>query len=452
MSLPVITIVGRPNVGKSSLLNRVFGSRYAIVNDEPGVTRDRLYARCQWEEKPFILVDTGGIFLQPDPIIGKPSYQNAFFQEQIERQVNIAIEESDLIIFLADAIDGVTPIDELIARKLQRINKPTMLVINKVDNDERSLNSSDFYRLGLGEPLMISVLHAHQIDSLLEAAFNQLKKTVAYSGPVDHDAGIKVAVIGKPNVGKSSLTNTLIGKERAIVSDIAGTTRDALDIYVKVHGQGYTFIDTAGLRKKRKIETDVDFYSVVRTIKAVESADIVLMMVDAQQPVTDQDKHIAQLVEKAGKGLILLINKWDIIPKTSTSILDYEESLKKEYRFIDYAPRLYISATEKIRTFDIYETILKVYTEYSKRISTSHLNNFLQDLRQNQRMTTKGKPLKLYYITQVAIKPPVFMCSVNQAKLIKESHRRFVKNQIRSQFDFSGCPLRISFKQAIQQK
>lgn len=436
MAKPVVAIVGRPNVGKSMLFNKLVGKRLSIVEDTPGVTRDRLYADCEWNGRTFTLIDTGGIEPRTDSEMLK------FMREQAE----IAIENADVIIFMTDLKTGVTSSDHDVANMLLRSNKPIVLAVNKADSiGDPPAEFYEFYNLGIGEPIAVSAVHGHGTGDLLDKCSEYLKDT---EESVEDGGEIKVALIGKPNVGKSSLTNKILGEERVIVSDIAGTTRDAVDTaFENEHGK-YVFIDTAGIRKKSKVDDDIERFSVLRASLAVERSDVCLIMIDAREGVTEQDTKVAGVAHDAGKACIIVVNKWDLVEKDDKTLRKEEEKIRKDLAYMTYAPIIFISAKTGQRVEKLFEMINKVYAESTKRITTGMLNNVLADaVARVQPPTDRGKRLKVYYITQTGTQPPNFVIFCNETALFHFSYRRYLENKIREVFGFEGTPIRIVIRQ-----
>ncbi len=430
MANPTIAIVGRPNVGKSTIFNRIAGERISIVEDTPGVTRDRIYATGEWLGREFSIIDTGGIDLGDEP-----------FMEQIKHQAEIAIEEADVIIFVSSAKEGITDADELVSRILYRSNKPVILAINKVDNPEMRSEIYEFYSLGLGEPYPISGSHGLGIGDVLDEAI----KHFSTEQEEEDDSIIKFSLIGRPNVGKSSLINAILGEERVIVSDIEGTTRDAIDThFVSDSGQEFTMIDTAGMRKRGKVYESTEKYSVMRAMRAIERSDVVLMVLNADEGIREQDKRIAGYAHEAGRGMIIVVNKWDLLKKETNTMRDFEEEIRKEFQYLDYAPIIFVSAMTKQRLSKLPEMIEEVSMNQNLRIPSAILNDVIMDaVAINPTPTDKGKRLKIFYATQVAVKPPTFVIFVNEEELMHFSYSRFLKNQIRKAFTFEGTPIRI---------
>ena len=439
---PLVAIVGRPNVGKSMLFNKLCGQRLSIVEDTPGVTRDRLYAQCEWRNRVFDIVDTGGI---------EPSTDNeilSFMREQAE----IAIQTATVIVFVCDIKTGITAADQEVANMLLRAGKPVVLAVNKADQTGReNPDIYEFYNLGLGDPIGVSALHGHGTGDLLDACFEYFPEEEEEE-EVEDDR-IKVALIGKPNVGKSSLVNRILGEERVIVSDVAGTTRDAVDSeFENEHGK-YVFIDTAGMRKKSKVDDRVEKFSVLRSTMAIERADVCLIMIDAQEGVTEQDTKVAGLAHEAGKACIIVVNKWDAIEKDGKTMDNMRKEIMRDLSYMTYAPVLFISALTGQRVDRLFELINYVNNQAATRISTGMLNSVLADATTRvQPPTDKGRRLKIYYMTQAGIRPPHFVCFCNEAKLFHFSYQRYLENQIRSTFGLEGTPVRMTIRQKSEKE
>ena len=434
MSKPIIAIVGRPNVGKSMLFNKIIGRRLSIVEDTPGVTRDRIYGESDWQGRKFTLIDTGGIEPRTDNQI------LAFMRSQAQ----IAIDNATVIVFLCDIKTGMTASDQEVASMLQRCGKPVVLAVNKVDQGQ-SPDIYEFYNLGLGDPIAVSAVHGHGTGDLLDAC-------VAYFPPEDEeeeeDDAIKVAVIGKPNAGKSSLVNQILGEERVIVSNVAGTTRDAIDSRFTNDKGSFVFIDTAGMRKKSKIEEDIEKYSVLRATMAIDRADVCLIMIDATEGVTEQDTKVAGMAHEAGKASIIVVNKWDLVEKDDKTMDRMREDIRRDLSYMTYAPIVFISALTGQRVTRLFELINYVREQSSMRITTGMLNSVLADAQTRvQPPTDKGRRLKIYYMTQVGIRPPHFVVFCNDKKLFHFSYRRYLENQIRSVFGLEGTPIIMSIRQ-----
>ena len=429
MANAVVAIVGRPNVGKSALFNRIVGARIAIVEGEPGVTRDRIYAQSEWDGRTFTLIDTGGIDL---------GAEGGFFA-LARRQAEIAVEEADVVLLVVDVRAGLVPADLEVAEALRRSNKPVLVVANKADDGNLALAASEFFALGLGEPIPVSAEHGRGIADLLDRLVVHLPSVAA-----EEDAGddIRIAVIGRPNVGKSLLVNRLVGEERSIVTDVPGTTRDAIDTRIERDGVRFTFIDTAGIRRKNRIQHAVERYSVVRTLRAIDRSDVCLMLLDATELVTEQDKRIAGYAHEAGKAMVLVVNKWDLIEKDATTINRYEETIREQLGFLLYAPILFISAKTGQRVQNIFELAAYVADQHALRVPTGRLNEVLHEATfRRQPPTDKGRRLKIFYATQSGVKPPTFVLFVNEPKLMHYSYLRYIENQLRESFGFVGTPI-----------
>ena len=433
MGKPIVAIVGRPNVGKSTLFNIFANSRISIVEDTPGVTRDRLYADTEWLDNEFMMVDTGGIEIMNTDKIAV----------SIRQQAQIAIAEADVILFVCDARAGITHEDAEVAKMLRQSKKPIVLAINKADSPKQEMEIFEFYNLGIGEPIPVSAANHLGLGDLLDAVVEKFPETSAYGEDGNEDE-IKVALIGRPNVGKSSIFNTLVGEERSIVSDVAGTTRDAIDTPVIREGQKFLFIDTAGMRRKARIDEPIEKYSIIRSLRAVDRSDVVLMVIDAIDGITEQDKKIAGYAHEAGKGIVLVVNKWDLYDKDNTSTLRYTENLSRELVFMQYAPVVFVSAMTKQRIHRLPEVIHYVAEQNAMRISTSVLNQVVEDaIAINPPPTEKGQRLKILYATQVKIKPPTFVIFVNEPEIMHFSYQRYLENKLREAFGFEGTPLQM---------
>ena len=441
MSKPIVAIIGKPNVGKSTFFNYLAGSRISIVQDTPGVTRDRVYADTNWRGRNFTLIDTGGIEPDSEDII----------LSQMREQANLAIQMADVIIFLTDIRQGVTATDKEIALMLKKSGKPIVLVCNKADNFEKERQEIyEFYNLGIGEPFPISATNAIGIGDVLDEIYEKFPPK--QEGEEDDDI-IKVAVIGKPNVGKSSLINKILGQNRAIVSNIAGTTRDAIDTPFENETGKYILIDTAGVRKKSKVTESIEKFSIMRTLLAIERADVCLMMIDAQEGVTDQDAKIAGEAHEAGKGIIIVVNKWDAIEKENGTLENYRKKIYEKLSYLSYAPVIFISAKTGQRVPKLFELIHQVAEENSKRISTSVLNQVINEaIAMVQPPTDKGKRLKILYGTQASTKPPTFVIFVNNKELFHFSYERYLINQFRKEFGLQGTPVRIMVREKGEEK
>ena len=430
MSNPTIAIVGRPNVGKSTLFNRIAGERISIVEDTPGVTRDRIYAKGEWLGHEFSIIDTGGIDIVDEP-----------FMEQIKQQAQIAIDEADVILLAASGKEGVTDADEAVAKILYRSNKPVILMVNKVDNPEMRNDIYEFYSLGLGDPYPVSGSHGLGLGDVLDEAV----KHFPTDNEEEEDDTIKFSLIGRPNVGKSSLINAILGEDRVIVSDIEGTTRDAIDTkFVGESGQEFTMIDTAGMRKRGKVYETTEKYSVMRAMRAIDRSDVVLVVLNGDEGIREQDKRIAGYAHEAGRGVIMVVNKWDLVKKDTNTMKKFEEEIREEFAYLDYAPIIFVSAMTKQRLNKIPAIIEEVSMNQNLRIPSSVLNDIIMDaVAINPTPTDKGKRLKIFYATQVAVKPPTFVVFVNEEELMHFSYARFLENQIRKAFEFEGTPIKI---------
>ncbi len=437
MSNPLVAIVGRPNVGKSTFFNKVVGRKISITEDTPGVTRDRLYADAEWRGKLFSLVDTGGIELKSEDIMWR----------EIKRQAEVAIETALVILFIVDAREGLTTSDYDVADMLRRSKKPVILVVNKVDeySEEKVF---EFYSLGLGEPFPVSAEHGKGIGDVLDEAVSYFEKF-----PGEEDDSLKIAVVGKPNAGKSSMVNRILGFERSIVTDIAGTTRDAIDSKFTYDGRNYTIIDTAGIRKKSKVEEDIEYYSVMRAFDAVRRADVCLLIVDSAEGLTEQDTKIIGYVHEQGKPSVVVMNKWDLIEKDTNTINVFEKKLKEDLKFMDYFKSVYVSAKTGQRVEKIMKAVDEVYANAHLRVSTGTLNDLISDtVRANEPPSYNGRRLKVYYSSQVSVAPPTFALFVNSCDLMHFSYERFLENAIRKAFDFSGTPIRILTRERKEDK
>lgn len=439
MSNPLVAIVGRPNVGKSTLFNRIVGQRVAIVEDKPGITRDRLYQDTDWDGKEFTLVDTGGLdFTEEDSITA-----------QIRAQVNMAIRECDLILFLVDSRQGIVPADEEIALLLRRADKPVILVANKTDNFQDNTQFMEFFKLGLGEPFPISASQGLNIGELLDAVVSALPEPV---GEETGDDVVRIAVIGRPNVGKSSLVNSILGEERVIVSDIPGTTRDAIDSPFYLDNNAYILIDTAGIRRKSRIEESTEWYSVSRSFKAVERCDVALMLIDAVEGVTDQDKRIAGFAHERGKATIIVVNKWDLVEKDDKTANRFIEHIRQNLVFIPYAPIIFVSALTGKGMHKVLNLVNYVAEQASMRVPTSNLNELVEDaVLHNPPPAKKGKRLKIFYATQAGVNPPTILFFANNPELVHFSYIRYLENQLRNTYGFEGTPIRIVFRRRNKQ-
>ena len=432
---PIVAVVGRPNVGKSTLFNRIAGERISIVEDTPGVTRDRIYAHAEWLGKHFSMIDTGGIEISDQPLL-----------TQIRQQAEVAIDEADVIIFVADVENGVTDADEQVARILYRSNKPVVLAVNKVDNPERRSDIYDYYSLGLGEPYAVSSVHGIGMGDLLDAVIKEFPDNAAN----DEDDSIHFSFIGRPNVGKSSLVNAILGENRVIVSNVAGTTRDAINTrFETADGQKFTMVDTAGIRKKGKIYENTERYSLMRSMRAIDDSDVVLVVLNAEEGIRELDKHIAGYAHEAGCGVIIVVNKWDTLKeKDHRTMTDFTNLIRQEFQYLSYAPIIFVSAKTKQRLNQLPGLIEEVYQHHRQRIQSAVLNDVLMDaIVANPTPTQNGRRLRVYYGTQVATEPPTFVIFVNDPELMHFSYERYLENQIRKAFDFSGTPIHLIKRQ-----
>ena len=436
MSKPVVAIVGRPNVGKSTLFNVLAGEKIAIVKDTPGVTRDRIYADVTWLDKEFTLIDTGGI--EPD--------SKDIILSQMREQAQIAIDTADVIIFITDVRQGLVDADSKVADMLRRSGKPVVLVVNKVDNFDKFMpDVYEFYNLGIGDPVPVSAASRLGLGDMLDIVSGDFPEGSAQE---EEDDRPRIAIVGKPNVGKSSIVNRLLGENRVIVSDVAGTTRDAIDTEIVHNGKEYIFIDTAGLRRKNKIKEELERYSIIRTVTAVERADVVLMVIDATEGVTEQDAKIAGIAHERGKGIIIVVNKWDAIEKNDRTMREYESDIRQVLSFMPYAEIMYVSALTGQRLAKLYDMIDMVIENQTLRIATGVLNEIMTEaVAMQQPPSDKGKRLKLYYITQVSVKPPTFVIFVNDKELMHFSYTRYLENKIREAFGFRGTSLKFFIRE-----
>ena len=436
MSMPVVAIVGRPNVGKSTLFNKLIGQRVAIVNDTPGVTRDRIYGECEWRSRKITLVDTGGIEPYSDDVI----------LSQMRRQAELAIDTADVIVLGTDVKTGVVATDSEVAAMLLKSGRPVVLCVNKCDGiGEPPAEFYEFYNLGLGDPIQVSSVHGHGTGDLLDAVFEHLPEEAEEEEGLEN---IRVAVIGKPNAGKSSLINRIAGEDRCIVSDIAGTTRDAIDTQIENDYGRFTLIDTAGIRSKSRVDDEVEKYSVIRAQMAIDRSDVCVIMIDATEGFTEQDSKVAALAHEAGKGCVIAVNKWDAVEKDGRTMQEYRKKLEVDFSFMAYAPMVFISAKTGQRLDQLFELIQRVANFNAMRITTGMLNDVLaQATARVQPPTDKGKRLKIYYMTQASTKPPTFVCFVNRAELFHFSYQRYLENRIRETFGMEGTPIRFLIRE-----
>ncbi len=430
--LPKVAIVGRPNVGKSTLFNRIIGERLSITDDEPGVTRDRIYAKGSWLSKEFFLIDTGGLELGDAP-----------FLTEIKAQAEIAMEEADVIIFVTDCRSGITEDDSYVAKLLYRTDKPVILAVNKVDDQKFKDNIYEFYALGFGDPIPVSSSHGIGTGNLLDIVIEKFPSKMLE----EKDNAIRFSLIGRPNVGKSSLTNCLLNDNRVIVSPIAGTTRDTIDTRFKVDGKEYVVIDTAGLRKRGKVYENVEKYSIIRSLDAIGRSDVVLLVLDAKDGIMDQDLHVGQYIEEYRRPCIIVVNKWDLIEKDSKTMQKFIEDIRKAFKYLDYAPIVFLSALENKRVHTLFPEITRTYEANHRRISTSILNDVISDaVAMFPPSEFNGGKIKLYYTSQVGVEPPTFSFFVNEPKYLHFSYYRYLENQIRKNFDFYGTPIKFEFR------
>lgn len=440
---PVVAIVGRPNVGKSTLVNRLVGSRNSIVDDLPGVTRDRIYFDVEWQHRHFTVIDTGGIVPGDEDEI----------MVSIFDQADIACNEADKIVFIVDGKAGVNPVDFDIANILRQSGKKVFLAVNKLDNPESLMMVNDFYSLALGEPIAISALHGNAgVGDLLDMITEDFEVTDEET--TEEEKKIKIAIVGRPNAGKSSIVNALLNEDRVIVSDVSGTTRDSIDSYITYKDKEFIIIDTAGIRKKAKVDYGVEKFAVDRAIRSIRDCDVALLVIDATEGISDQDKKISSIITEAGKGIIIAVNKWDLIEdKKANTINQFEKSLSNEIPFLEYAPKIFISAKTKQRLNTIFDKAESVYEQATKRISTGLLNKVVKELYAlNPPTSVKGKRLKLLYSTQVGVQPPSFVLFANNADLLKDHYKRYIENKLREAFGFFGTPIRISVRERSEKE
>lgn len=436
MSLPTVCIVGAPNVGKSTIFNRMVGKKTAIVHDEAGVTRDRLYGKCEWLTRTFNVVDTGGIEIK-----------NAPFQKEIRAQVEIAIEEADVIVYIADGIAGVTADDRMVAKMLYKANKPVILAVNKIDEIEKIDLVTEFYSLGLDEVMAVSSSHGIGIGDLLDKIVSYLPE----EKEDDYEGVIPFCVIGRPNVGKSSLVNAILGQDRVIVSNIEGTTRDAIDTAFTRDDKNYVVIDTAGLKRRGKIFESVDKYAALRAMSAIDRSEVVLLVIDGSVGITAQDKHVAGYAFESHKAMIIVVNKWDLVERSQTAMTDFTKEIRKEFKFMDFAPVVFVSAKNKARIQTIFPEIDVAYNSYHMRIGTSVLNDVIQDAQiMNPTPEFNGGRLKIYYASQAQTEPPTFILFVNDPNFMHFSYERYLENRLRNTFEFEGTPIRFVSRERKQ--
>jgi GTP-binding protein len=431
MTKPIVAIVGRPNVGKSTLFNRLVGSRVAIIEDEPGTTRDRLYADVEWKDSAFTIVDTGGLLLDSPNVM----------ERSVKDQVAVAIEEADSIIFMVDVLDGVTPVDKELAELLRRSGKPLALAVNKADNEQRSYDAAQFYQLSLGDPTPVSAYHDLGITDLLDGVVQRLP----YVPPEEETDMLKVAIVGRPNVGKSMLLNAILGRERTIVDDRPGTTRDAIDTVFEHEGGRMLLIDTAGIRRRGRVDVGIERYSVMRALRAIGRADVALLVTEATEPVTAQDAHIAGYVQQAFKGMVLVVNKWDLVEGEAEQ-KQFTREVRRRLKFMPYVPVVYTSALHGKGVGDVLSAAGEVFESRQRRVGTSQLNSAMQDIMAGHAPPAMaGRKLKVLYATQAETNPPTFVFSVNDPALLHFSYQRYLENELRRRFDFMGTPLKLIF-------
>ncbi|MCY3903875.1 MAG: ribosome biogenesis GTPase Der [Caldilineaceae bacterium] len=448
----VVALVGRPNVGKSTLFNRLVGARTAIVEDLPGTTRDRLYGEAEWSGVSFTVIDTGGLEAQKTaeyraarPGVAPLARDSARYVAEVTNQARIAVDEADVIVFVVDGKDGLTAADEDLSEYLQQTTKPVLLAVNKAESEERQLNAAEFWSLGLGEPFAISAFHGIGVGDLLDVIAAALADSPV--SDEEDNGGVAIALVGRPNVGKSSLLNTLTGHDRAIVSQIAGTTRDPIDTKLVYNRQEITLIDTAGIRRRGRVEPGIEKYSVLRSMRSIDRADVALLLLDGVEGVTAQDAHIAGYVLEAHKSVIVLVNKWDIVEKNTQTMVEYTREVRADLQFLDYVPVLFISALTKQRVQKVLPTALEVVAERRYRIPTAELNGVIQDAYHRSPPATKQlRPFRIYYATQASVEPPTFVLFVNDPELAHFSYLRYLENQLRRHYAFVGTPIRIRLR------
>ena len=441
---PIVAVVGRPNVGKSTLFNRLVQKRLAITEDTPGITRDRLYADTAWNGVTFTLVDTGGI----------TTSSGTALEHEVVHQAELAIREADVIVFLVDGRDGVTPLDLDVADRLRRTGKPVLLTVNKVEHLRHEERRFDFYTLGLGDPITVSALHGMGTGDLLDAIVERIPQAPPAEDEIAAADLFRVAVIGRPNVGKSSLINALLGAERVVVADMPGTTRDAIDVLVESEGRRYLLIDTAGMRKRGRIDAGVEKYSVMRALRAVERADVVLVLIDAQEGVTEQDQRIAGYTEEQGKAAVIVVNKWDLIERDEKAQQEYTLKVRERLAFMSYAAVAFTSAKTHLRLHKLLPMVAEVAASYNKRVTTATLNKVVRDalVANPPAASDGGRRLKIFYVTQAQARPPVFLFFVNDHNLVHFSYRRYLENKLREAFGFEGTPLRVIMRDRERQE
>ncbi len=437
MEKPLVALVGRPNVGKSTLFNRIIGERVAIIEDVAGTTRDRLYYDTDWSGRAFTVVDTGGLELEPGSDLA----------QRVRQQAEVAIAEADVILFMVDVRQGITAGDVEVANLLRRTEKPVIVVANKADTVTQELHASEFYELGLNPVIPISALHGMGTGDLLDAVVERLPNVPPRETEEETEAGVRVAIIGRPNVGKSSLFNAIIGRERALVTDLPGTTRDVVDTRLEIEGKRLTLLDTAGMRRRGRIEPGIERYSVLRAARAIERADVVVLVMDATEGVTAQDTHIAGFARDEAKGLLLVANKWDLVPQTSQQREQWTLQARDDFNFIPYAPLIFVSARQRWNIDSVVSEIFKISEERHKRIPTAALNDLIEEaVHAHSPGAMRGRPLKIFYATQAGVNPPTFVFFVNDASLLQLSYRRYLENRLRQAFGFEGTAIRMVFR------
>ncbi len=435
MKRGVIAIVGRPNVGKSTIFNRIAGTRISIVEDTPGVTRDRIYAAGEWTGHPFRLIDTGGIQLADQP-----------YQKEIQAQVSIALEEADVILFVVNGKFGMTDDDVYIARMLQKSNKPVVLAVNQIDDESRLVNIYEFYALGVGDPIAVSGVHGIGIGDVLDACVDKFPE----EDTDQQDEGLRIAVIGEPNVGKSSLVNAILKEDRAIVANEQGTTRDAVDTAFEFEGRQYVIVDTAGIRKRGRVYESIEKYSVLRALSAIESCDVAVFLIDAEAGIREQDKHVAGYAHDAGKPMIIVVNKWDAVEKNDKTLNEFTEKIRNEFVYLSYAPILFVSAKTGQRVSQLLPLADRVAENSRRRIATNVLNEVIADAQVSTPAPARnGKRFRIYYAAEVSVQPPTFVLSCNDPKLMHFTYERFIENTLREAFDFEGTPIRIIARKKV---
>lgn len=447
MSKPIVAIVGRPNVGKSTFFNRLVGERRAITEEMPGTTRDRLYGTTEWNGREFTVVDTAGLLFEEEDA----SLPQSEIAHRVREQAQLAIDEADVILFMVDGREGLTAADSDVAEVLRPTNKPVILAVNKADSQERQLNAVEFYALNLGDPIPMSAYHGIGTGDVLDRVVELLPASVEEEYDEDR---VRIAIVGRPNVGKSSLLNKLIGQDRSVVSTVPGTTRDSIDTELIYNNTPVTLIDTAGIRRSGRIQRGVEKYSVLRALRAIERCDVALLLIDAQEGVTAQDTHIAGMILEANKGVAILVNKWDIIEKDNATYNEYMRQVKEDFKFMDYAPILFISALTGQRINRVLQYAIEIADERRKRIPTSHLNELLREAvnKQPPMATKKGAHLRIYYATQPQVSPPVFLFFTNDKDLVHWSYGRYLENRIRERYGFGGTPIVIVFRSRDEQR